>query len=107
MNKGIGVRINTSIKERTKRITNDYFTHNEDEKIKHIILSLKETLTKKVAQKLCDLYDQKDYDEVARVLLEDYYDSKYEHQMSDKNIKTEINNDNPETAAQELLKIFS
>ncbi|MGM5488177.1 MAG: tRNA 2-selenouridine(34) synthase MnmH [Nanobdellota archaeon] len=77
MNKGTAIYVKSSLKRRSQRIVRDYFTHGEDEKIKDIIWSLRQRLTKEVAQHLLDLMEKKDYQEVSKILLRDYYDARY------------------------------
>ena len=79
MRRGIGIYVRSSIEKRAERIVRDYFTHGEDERIKKIILSLKESLTRKRAEELCGWVDKGQYHDVARVLLEEYYDERYSH----------------------------
>lgn len=80
MNEGTKVFIETDITNRVNRIVNEYFT--SPEKIKHItaiIPYLKEALGKKQVEELLQLMEGQKYDEVSRILLEEYYDKRYLH----------------------------
>jgi len=99
------IEIQTSLKERVKRIVKDYFTHGEDEQIKEIISKLKTQLSNKVVEKLRESMDKKDYEAVAEYLLVNYYDGRYNHANKDIKYEYKINNDIVEKAIKELRKI--
>lgn len=105
MKKGIAVRVNCSIENRAKQIVKDYFTHREDDKIKEIIVYLKPHLTKKVVEELLKLMDEKNYEEVSKILLKDYYDSKYEHYIGQAGCSYTVCNDDMTSCIKELKKI--
>ncbi|MBW3004509.1 tRNA 2-selenouridine(34) synthase MnmH [Candidatus Woesearchaeota archaeon] len=105
MKRGIAVRVDCSIENRAKQIVKDYFTHGEDDKIRKIIVYLKPHLTKKVVENLLKLMDEKNYEEVSKILLQDYYDSKYEHQISQANCSYTVCNDDMQECIKELKKI--
>ena len=93
MKRGLAVRVNCSVENRAKQIVKDYFTHGEEDKIREIIVYLKPHLTKKVVDDLLKLMDEKNYEEVSKILLQDYYDSKYEHQIGQADCKYSVNAD--------------
>ncbi|MEE9525215.1 MAG: tRNA 2-selenouridine(34) synthase MnmH [Candidatus Woesearchaeota archaeon] len=101
MEKGIIVKVNCSIKNRAKRIVRDYFTHDEDKKIKELINQLRQHLTNKVVEELLILVDKKEYEKVSKVLLEDYYDLRYKIEDH----KYEVNNDSVSKCVKELEKL--
>lgn len=103
MEKGISIKVNCSVKNRAKRIVKDYFTHGEDEKIKRIIISLKQFLTKAGVEKLIRLMDDKNYEDVAKRLLEEYYDPRYNNNSG--NYDYEVNSDSIQECVQELNKL--
>ena len=105
MKKGIAVRVNCSIENRAKQIVKDYFTHGEEDKIREIIVYLKPHLTKKVVDDLLKLMDEKNYEEVSKILLQDYYDSKYEHQIGQADCKYSVNADSIIDCIKELNEI--
>ena len=105
MKKGIGVRVNCSIENRAKQIVKDYFTHGEEDKIREIIVYLKPHLTSKVVERLLKLMDEKNYEEVSKILLQDYYDSKYEHYIAQANCSYTVCNDSMIDCIKELNKI--
>jgi len=105
MKKGVAVRVNCSIENRAKQIVKDYFTHGEDDKIKEIIVYLKPHLTKKVVEELMNLMDEKKYAEVSKILLTNYYDSKYEHYIGQAGCSYTVSNDDMTSCIKELKKI--
>ena len=105
MKKGIAVRVNCSIENRAKQIVKDYFTHGEEDKIREIIVYLKPHLTKKVVENLLKLMDEKNYSEVSKILLQDYYDSKYEHYIGQAGCSYTVCNDDMQECIKELKKI--
>ncbi len=48
---------------------------------------------------------KKDYAEVSRILLEEYYDSRYSYQIDEIKEISKISNDNIEKASKELMEI--
>jgi tRNA 2-selenouridine synthase len=105
MKLGLAVRVNCSIANRAKQIVKDYFTHGEEDKIREIIVYLKPHLTKKVVEDLLKLMDEKNYEEVSKILLQGYYDSKYEHQISQANCSYTVCNDSIIECIKELKRI--
>lgn len=105
MREGIAVYVESSIERRAERIVRDYFTHGEDERIKEIIFSLKQSLTKKRAQELCDLVDERRYHDVARALLEEYYDARYSYLLESLTYSHTICSDDQENALEQLRKL--
>jgi len=105
MKKGLAVRVNCSIANRAKQIVKDYFTHGEEEQIKKIIVYLKPHLTKKVVEELLKLMDEKNYEEVSKILLQNYYDSKYEHQIGQAECKYSVNADSIPECIKEINQI--
>ncbi len=101
------VHVKTSIKNRSKRIVRDYFTHDEDEKIKKIISKLKVHLTNKGVQDLHELVDEKRYEQVAQFLLETYYDKQYSHALQNKTYVKEISGNDVDEAVKELERLKS
>ncbi|MFO7711076.1 MAG: tRNA 2-selenouridine(34) synthase MnmH [Candidatus Woesearchaeota archaeon] len=94
MGKGIAINVTSSLEERSRRIVRDYFTHGEDEKIKSIIWELRQRLTKETAQHLIELVDRKEYHEVSKILLRDYYDSRYSKYLEQFTYSLEFDVDN-------------
>ncbi|MBW2973079.1 tRNA 2-selenouridine(34) synthase MnmH [Candidatus Woesearchaeota archaeon] len=105
MKQGLAVRVNCSIENRAKQIVKDYFTHGEEDKIREIIVYLKQYLTKKVVEDLLKLMDEKNYEEVSKILLQDYYDSKYEHQIKQAECSYTVCNDDMIECIKELKRI--
>jgi tRNA 2-selenouridine synthase len=105
MKRGLAVRVNCSIENRAKQIVKDYFTHGEEDKIREIIIYLTPHLSKKVVEDLLKLMDEKNYEEVSKILLRDYYDSKYEHQISQASCSYTVCNDSMSDCIKELNRI--
>ena len=96
------IHIKATIESRSERIVQDYFTHNEDEKIKEIIKKLKVFLSNKRVEELCELVTDKKYENVARILLEEHYDKQYNHALEEQAYVKTINSDNIDRAVKEL-----
>ena len=105
MQKSQTINITCSIEERSKRIVKDYFTHNEDEKIKEIIIKLKVFLSNKHVEELNQLVDEKEYLKVAQILLEDHYDPQYNHALKNQVFSSEVKSDNIVEAIKDLNKL--
>ncbi|MCF7798849.1 tRNA 2-selenouridine(34) synthase MnmH [Candidatus Woesearchaeota archaeon] len=99
------VNITASITTRSKRIVQDYFTHNEDEEIKKIIMKLKVYLSTKRCEELCALVDEKKYKQLAEALLIEHYDKQYKHALTEQKYIAEICSDNIDAAVKELEQI--
>ena len=54
---------------------------------------------------LLKLMDEKNYEEVSKILLQDYYDSKYEHQIGQADCKYSVNADSIMDCIKELNEI--
>jgi len=104
MKQGIAIKVNRSTEKRLKQAVKDYFTHNEDQKIKEIINSFKQYLSKKIVEDLLRLMDEKNYSEVSKILLLDYYDLKYAHQLDNIEYQVEVNSDDINECIKELIK---
>lgn len=103
MKQGVLVKVDSSIERRVERIVRDYFTHDEDDKIKEIIKSLKVQLSNEVVDELLALMGEKDYSAVSKILLEDYYDSRYNHFIEKLKFELEVDVDDFENAVKKLL----
>ena len=106
MNAGVAIKVNCSIKNRSKQIVEDYFTHGEDAKIRDIINSLKEAISKKIVDHLLTLMDEKNYEEVSRILLEDYYDPRYNYQLEKIKYDHEVSSDSVDDCVKELKNLI-
>lgn len=81
MQKGIKVKVEASMEYRIKNLIECY-TNKEDEKIVEKIKMLTRRLGKKKTEKMLELFEKKKYEEVARMLLEEYYDPLYAHTVN-------------------------
>lgn len=105
MEKGVYIKIECSMKQRIKQIRKDYFTHDVDDKIISMIISLKKFFSKKSLEKLLELMDKKEYDEVIRILLEEHYDLRYSNIIDKLDYSYTINSDSVKKAVDEINKI--
>lgn len=106
MKKGIKVRTNATIETRAKRIVRDYFTHGEDDLIIKLINTLRQAMTNEVCDDLIERVKKKEYEFVSQVLLEKYYDAKYEHGLASLNYDKVIDIDNIEEAKEKLISFL-
>lgn len=97
--------ITTNIKNRTKRIVKEYFTHSADEFIKEKIKTLKEQISKKEVEKLLECMDEKKYEKVSEYLLTEYYDPKYDYFFKDRKYAAKINYETITDAIDKIEKI--
>ncbi len=81
MQKGIKVKVETSMECRIKNLVECY-TSKEDEKIKEKIKILSKRLGNKKTEKMLKLFENKKFEEVAKMLLEEYYDPLYAHTIN-------------------------
>ncbi|MBT4716892.1 tRNA 2-selenouridine(34) synthase MnmH, partial [Candidatus Woesearchaeota archaeon] len=106
MEKSVKIRINCSIENRSERIVKDYFSHGEDEKIKEIIKTLKKYFSNKNYQEMLKCLGEKNYYEVSRILLENYYDPRYGRIVDELKYDRTIDNDDFENCVGELVKFY-
>ena len=79
MKKGIAVRVDCPVNLRAERLVKDYMTHGENEKVRELVISLKQFVSGKVVQDVLDHMDNGDYRRAIEVILEKHYDIKYGH----------------------------
>lgn len=106
MQKAKTINIVSSIEKRSERIVRDYFTHNEDAKIKEIITKLKVYLSNKVVDELCALVDNKEYFELAKRLLLEHYDTQYTHALLTQQYDAQVNSDDVDMAVHKLQQML-
>ncbi|MFH1332248.1 MAG: tRNA 2-selenouridine(34) synthase MnmH [archaeon] len=81
MQKGTKVKVEASMEYRIKNLIECY-SNKEDEKIVEKIKMLTRRLGKDKVEKMLGLFEKKKYEEVARMLLEEYYDPLYSHTIN-------------------------
>ncbi len=81
MQKGIKVKVEASMEYRIKNLVECY-SNKEDEKIKEKIKILNKRIGKKKTEEMLKLFENKKFEDVARMLLEEYYDPLYEYTIN-------------------------
>lgn len=81
MQSGIKVKVETSMDERVKNLVECY-SNKEDHKIREKIKMLSRRIGNKKTEQMLELFDNKKFGEVARMLLEEYYDPLYAHTIN-------------------------
>ena len=103
--KGINIQVNSSIDSRTKITVSEYMKPEYIEKIKEIIPHLKKKLGKKQVENLLKLMDEKDYPQVAKILLTQYYDPLYKHTLNQIEYNYTVNSDDINKCIKELEEV--
>lgn len=104
MQKGIKVKVEASMEYRIKNLVECY-SNKEDKKIKEKIMMLSNRIGKKKTERILELFDDKKFEEVARMLLEEYYDPLYAHTINKQEYALIIKPE--ETKAVQQLAILS
>ncbi|MFH1210956.1 MAG: tRNA 2-selenouridine(34) synthase MnmH [archaeon] len=81
MHRGINVKVEASMEQRICNLIECY-SNKEDEKIIEKIKMLSKSLGKKRTEEMLKLFEEKKFEEVARILLEEYYDPLYSHTIN-------------------------
>jgi len=103
MKTGKQIHLYASLKTRVDRLIVDYATFPE-ERLIDAILHLKKALGRNKMNNLIDLVNEKRFDEVATILLKDYYDPLYGYptgKVADYDLS--VNCDNLNHAAEEII----
>jgi len=79
--KGLKVKVEASMEYRIKNLIECY-SNKEDEKIIEKIKMLTRRLGKNKVEKMLELFEKKKYEEMVRMLLEEYYDPLYAHTIN-------------------------
>ena len=86
-----------------KECVQEYFSSSEKvQQIKEITPQLRDIISNKRKQEIIALVDAKEYEEVAQILLKEYYDVLYAHTLKHIIFDFEISNNNVEKAARKL-----
>lgn len=106
MKKGFNVLIKKDFELRVKECVQEYFSSPEKvQQIKDITPQLRDIISNKQKQEIIVLIDEKKYEEVARILLKEYYDVLYAHTLKNVVFDLEISNNKLEEAIQKLKEI--
>jgi tRNA 2-selenouridine synthase len=79
--RGVNVKVQASMECRVKNLMECY-SNKEDERIKEKIKMLSKRIGKKKTEEMLELFEQKRFEDVARILLEEYYDPLYLHTIN-------------------------
>ena len=100
------VMINSSLQDRIDRIKTDYLKNPHAlEDIKKGINHLSKYIGKNNSSILIDKLENEDYDSVVETLITKYYDISYA--VKSKDFELEINNENSEKCAEEIMKFYA
>ena len=100
------VMINSSLQDRIDRIKTDYLKNPHAlEDIKKGINHLSKYIGKNNSSILIDKLENEDYDYVIESLITKYYDINYA--VKAKDFELEINNENSEKCAEEIMKFYA
>jgi len=105
--KGINISVESSMKERVKRLISIY-TSDEDgiSKTRAITISLKQKLGKKTVEELLGYLDDNDLEHFMQVLLERYYDPLYKYSIDELDYSLTVDNDDSKKAVKDIRNYF-
>jgi tRNA 2-selenouridine synthase len=81
-------------------------TKENDKELKKIISNLRDKMSKKRKTELIQLIDDKKYEHVAKILLEEYYDPLYKHTLDKHECSYTVENNDVMKAKGKLQKLF-
>ncbi len=105
--KGINVKVNCSLKKRVQNTVEEYFSEGNISQIKSIIPFLKQKLGKKRIGDLLDYMNKGQYENVAEILLTEYYDPLYKHTIDNIDYDYTIDGDDIKQAIKQLNDIYN
>ncbi|MBU0470345.1 MAG: tRNA 2-selenouridine(34) synthase MnmH [Nanoarchaeota archaeon] len=107
MKKGRNILITRSLEKRIAEAVREYFATPEmAEEIKKITPTLRDIISKKKKEEIVRLIEEKKFEDATKILLEEYYDLLYVHTLNKQNFSFEVNNDDLEKAAKEIVTII-
>lgn len=107
MKKGVNILIKNDFEQRVKECVQEYFSSPEKVKqIREITPQLRDIISNKRKQEIIALIDVGKYEEVARILLKEYYDILYAHTLKSVKFDLEVENNIIMEALQKLKKIL-
>ncbi len=103
MKEGMNVLVNKDFELRVKECVAEYFSSPEKvQQIREITPTLRDIISNKRKQEIITFIDAGQYEEVARILLKEYYDVLYAHTLKNVRFDVEITNNRLEEAKKEL-----
>lgn len=103
MKQGTNILITRSIERRVEEAVKEYFSSEEKvRQIREITPKLSKVISSKKKEEVIRLIDQKQFHEVTKILLEDYYDILYAHTINRQKYAFEVNNDDLDEAVKEI-----
>ena len=109
MKNGKKVLLKASMETRVRRILEEYHPRDEETlfKIEAILPALKESLGKNVVEQLKTLLQQNKFEDFITILLEKYYDPRYEHGMRGYQYDLELSAEDLEQTQRDLIEFHS
>src|SRR3989344_5012481 len=105
MKRGINILIKKDFELRVKECVQEYFSSQDKvQQIKEITPQLRDIISNKRKQEIIVLIDAGKYEEVAKILLKEYYDMLYAHTLKNVKFDLEVKNNQLEEAVKELKK---
>ncbi|MEW5896588.1 MAG: tRNA 2-selenouridine(34) synthase MnmH [Nanoarchaeota archaeon] len=105
MQQGTKVFVKRSVEKRVEEAVKEYFNSQEKvNEIRGIIPTLRGTISRKRKEEIVALIDAGEYKEAVLILLQEYYDSLYLHNLKKQTYDFEIENDDVEKAVEGLRK---
>ncbi|MEK6939842.1 MAG: tRNA 2-selenouridine(34) synthase MnmH [Nanoarchaeota archaeon] len=104
--KGTNALIKKDFELRVKECVQEYFSSPEKiQQIREITPQLRDIISNKRKQEIITLIDTGKYEEVARILLKEYYDVLYAHTLKNVKFDLEVKNNKVEEAVKKLKEI--
>ncbi len=105
MQSGKHILVEASMKNRVRRCVEDYTQKqkNDDEGLIQAISRLKDKLGNKKTAELIELVQQKNYDEVAEFLMEQYYDRLYLYSQDQYDYEFTVSSDQMQESVEKII----
>ncbi len=105
MKQGTNVLVKKDFELRVKECVQEYFSSPEKiQQIRDITPLLRDIISNKRKQEIIAFLDAGRYEEVARILLKEYYDVLYAHTLKNVQFDFQVSNDDLQTAIKEIEK---
>lgn len=102
MNSGIQIKLSCEAEARAARLVEEYVQPGRDQAIRSRLEFLQRRLPKKVGVELLEAFDAADHFTVALLLLEHYYDPRYQHSQKNIEYRAEFDSTDMERGVKEL-----
>ncbi len=106
MNQGVHILMETSLDHRVKIIMDDYAEASKDDILKCLNF-LKKYISKEKIQNYLVLTESSNYPQLAKELMEDYYDSLYQKSIKKWDFETTIYYEDINTGADKIIKFLN